>query len=161
MKTFLEKLSQLQLGISMISLVAVIGINFIEILGRYLFNSSLVWVQDVSLLFMVWMIFPGSSVIAYQKRDVVITLLTDVLPERANKHLDYFKNGAVSLFFLVFSYYTLTLFLKQQGQTTVTASLPLQWYTLSLLINSSYVFLVYLREFMLDITGKNLEKEGQ
>ena len=142
-------------------LVVVIVINFIEILGRYLFNNSLVWVQDISLLMMVWMIFPGSSVIAYQKRDVVITLLTDVLPDRVNRYLDRFKYGVVSVFFLVLAYYSLTLFFKQQGQTTVTASLPLQWYTLSLLINSFYVFLVYLYEFIVDVTGIESGREGQ
>lgn len=161
MKKLLGKLSKLQLGIAMASLVVVIGINFIEILGRYLMSTSLVWIQDVSLLMMVWMIFPGSSVIAYEKRDVVITLLTDALPDRINRHLERFKNGVVFVFFLALGYFSLTLFFKQQGQTTVTASIPLQWYTLSLLINSFYVSLVYLSEFIDDLRGIETGKEGQ
>lgn len=160
MKMLLARLSKLQLGISMISLVAVIGINFAEILGRYLLNTSMIWIQDVSLLLMVWMIFPGSSVIAYEKRDVVITLLTDALPDSVNRIIDRFKNGIVSLFFLALAYYSFTLFLKQAGQTTVTASIPLQLYTLSLLVNSAYVFLVYLNEELIDLFGSKLKKEG-
>ncbi len=144
LKTLLEKLSKLQLGIAFAALAAVIIINFLEICMRYFAGQSMVWIQDYSLLLMVWIIFPGAGVIAYQKRDVTITILTDHLPETFGKYLEIAVCIVVSIFFALLGRYSTTLFLKQGGQTTVTAMIPLRFYSLSLVVTSFYMAVVYL-----------------
>jgi TRAP-type C4-dicarboxylate transport system permease small subunit len=141
----LKILSNVQLGIAIASLVVVIAINFLEICMRYFFDISLVWIQDYSLLLMVWMIFMGASVIAYEKRDVTITILTDYLPNRINKHLDFIISAIVMLFFAILGKYCTTLLMKQGTQTTVTAMLPLKYFTLAVVVNCFYTMVVYLR----------------
>lgn len=157
MNILLKGLSHVQLGIALLSLVAVIIINFIELTLRYLLNSSLLWIQDISLLLMVWMIFAGSTVIAYQKRDVTITLLTDVIPTRILRNLNLIKNICVFIFFTVLAYYSITLMMKQQGQTTVTAMIPLQLYTVALVLNSISVCLIYFNEVKEGLTKRKEE----
>ena len=56
----MKKISEAMLGVSVISLSIAIVLNAVEIFRRFLYDGSFYWIQDVTLLCMMWFIFPGT-----------------------------------------------------------------------------------------------------
>ena len=49
-------------------LFASVGLNFANIVGRYFFNSSIYWAEEVMLFLMVGCVFLGNGVVAWSGR---------------------------------------------------------------------------------------------
>lgn len=152
----LKTLTACQITISRCALISVIAINAVEILLRYTMGKSLYWIQDVSLLFMVWMIFPGVTKIVYDKKDISVTLLVEKFPASIRKLIDVLTYILIFVFFLLLSKYSYNLLIGQIGNKTATVGIPLVYYTAAVLLNCISVAAIYLYELyeIIVIQGK-------
>ena len=68
-----------------IFLIASVGINFANIVGRYFFSVSIPWAEEIMLFLMVGCVFTGCCAVAWEGRqirmDVVLTMLPPNLRE--------------------------------------------------------------------------------
>lgn len=83
-------------------LVAMIGAMVILVFGnvvaRYVFNSSLIWIEELSQYLMVWVTFLGAGLAFTQGRHVAVEFLQDVVPDPIGGVI----RGVVLLLSLVF-----------------------------------------------------------
>lgn len=77
MKKFFYNVDDL---IATLAFVGLISITFANVLSRYLFNSPILWGEEVSLALYVWVVFIGAS--STMKRDghIGISYFIDKLP---------------------------------------------------------------------------------
>ena len=68
-----------------IFLIASVGINFANIVGRYFFSVSIPWAEEIMLFLMVGCVFTGCCAVAWEgpqiRMDVVLTMLPPNLRE--------------------------------------------------------------------------------
>jgi len=158
-KKLLKRITDVEMGIALAALGVVIASNAAEIFLRFFLGKSLVWVQDVNLLLMVWMIFPGVAKIVHDKKDIVVTMLVDKLPARARSILDIASDILIIAFFIVLTKYSCQLFARQIGSTTATVRIPLVYYTSAVVLNCVTIAAIYLNELAVKFTALK-KKEG-
>lgn len=63
-------------------LMASVGINFINIIGRYFFSVSIPWAEEMMLFLMVGCVFTGCCAVAWEGRQIRMDVVLAVLPPK-------------------------------------------------------------------------------
>jgi C4-dicarboxylate transporter, DctQ subunit len=69
-------------------LVASVGLNFANVIGRYFFNTSIFWAEEVMLFLMVGCVFLGNGVVAWSGRQIRMDVIVGMLPAKVREALD-------------------------------------------------------------------------
>ncbi|MGH6671911.1 MAG: TRAP transporter small permease [Xanthobacteraceae bacterium] len=69
-------------SLSAIFLAASVTINFINIVGRYVFSVSLPWAEEIMLFLMVGCVFTGCCAVAWEGRHIRMDVLISALPPK-------------------------------------------------------------------------------
>lgn len=157
LNTFVGIIAEWQMKLAMVTLGIIVPINLYEILVRYFFNKSLIWIQEVSVLLMVWMIFCGFTKIVYEKKDITIDLLTRRFSAKMKLGVDAITQVIVLAFVLIFTIYGYRYFLQQIGIGTLTAGIPRILYIIPVVLNSASVTLIYFNQLLITFTGFRVE----
>jgi TRAP-type C4-dicarboxylate transport system permease small subunit len=67
---------------SAICLISSVTINFINIIGRYVFSVSIPWAEEIMLFLMVGCVFTGCCAVAWQGRHIRMDVMISALPPR-------------------------------------------------------------------------------
>jgi len=68
-------------------LVASVGLNFANVIGRYFFNTSIFWAEEVMLYLMVACVFLGNGVVAWSGRQLRMDVIVAMMPVPVQKAL--------------------------------------------------------------------------
>ncbi|WP_199178519.1 TRAP transporter small permease [Acidimangrovimonas sediminis] len=79
-------------GVMMVVLIAIFGWL---VFGRYVLNNTPTWVEQVSLLLVVWITFLGAGVGVRQKLHLSTDFMRDALPTPASVPLTYLTHVAM------------------------------------------------------------------
>jgi TRAP-type C4-dicarboxylate transport system permease small subunit len=69
-------------SVSAICLIASVVINFINIVGRYVFSVSISWAEEIMLFLMVGCVFTGCCAVAWQGRHIRMDVMISALPPK-------------------------------------------------------------------------------
>jgi TRAP-type C4-dicarboxylate transport system permease small subunit len=65
-----------------IFLIASVGINFVNIIGRYFFSVSIPWAEEIMLFLMVGCVFTACCAVAWEGRQIRMDVVLAVLPPK-------------------------------------------------------------------------------
>ena len=153
-KRFLKILSRICLCISMAALFLLVALNAYEIAGRYLLSRSNYWIQDVSLLLMMWFLFTGVVVIVHDHQDIWVDMLVNILPPVGKKICSIFVTLISFVFSVMLAYCSYSLMLTRWGRASITAQIPTTWFTMAILFSSLALALIFIRNLYDIITDK-------
>jgi TRAP-type C4-dicarboxylate transport system permease small subunit len=68
-------------------LVASVGLNFANVIGRYFFNTSIFWAEEIMLYLMVACVFLGNGVVAWSGRQLRMDVIVAMMPAQVQKVL--------------------------------------------------------------------------
>ena len=68
--------------VSAICLIASVIINFTNIIGRYFFNVSIPWAEEIMLFLMVGCVFTGCCAVAWEGRQIRMDVLISMMPPK-------------------------------------------------------------------------------
>jgi TRAP-type C4-dicarboxylate transport system permease small subunit len=74
--------------VSAICLISSVIINFINIIGRYVFSVSIPWAEEIMLFLMVGCVFTGCCAVAWQGRHIRMDVLILALPAKLRAFFD-------------------------------------------------------------------------
>jgi len=69
-------------------LIASVGINFINIIGRYFFSISIPWAEEMMLFLMVGCVFTGCCAVAWEGRQIRMDVILAVLPHKLRELIE-------------------------------------------------------------------------
>jgi TRAP-type C4-dicarboxylate transport system permease small subunit len=69
-------------------LIVAVVINCANVIGRYVFSYSFASAEEVMLFFLVAIVFFGSSVVAYEGRQIRMDILVHALPYKIRQWMD-------------------------------------------------------------------------
>ena len=117
--------------------LAVIAVVAWNVTLRYVFNSSLIWFEEVSLLCLNVAVFLGASVLHKAQADVAISVVVDRLPAAARRGAAAATHAAALAFFAVLAAQCIALWPIQRSSTTLMIEIGRYWYTLPMLAASA------------------------
>lgn len=126
--------TELQTWLAVAGLVGMISINILEIISRFVFRYSFVWVQEATLLLACWSIFLGFSVITYKKKDIAVHILVQYLPASLKRAVLALTAVINVLFLAVLAYSAMRLLTLQAEQVTLVIGFPVTLYNYPLII---------------------------
>jgi C4-dicarboxylate transporter DctQ subunit len=74
--------------VSAVCLIGSVMINFINIIGRYVFSVSIPWAEEIMLFLMVGCVFTGCCAVAWQGRHIRMDVLITALPPKLRAFFD-------------------------------------------------------------------------
>lgn len=91
-------------------LVILVVIVFSNVLGRYVFHSSLAWAEEISRFMLIWMVFLGSIAAYVNNEHLGLDILTNAMPKRLAQIVAVVADLLVvyALYLLVSGGYTMT-----------------------------------------------------
>lgn len=153
-KQILKRISQVCCWVSMLSLFLLVALNAYEITMRFILSKSNYWIQDVSLLLMMWFLFTGVVVIVHDRQDIFVDILISALSPGWKRVCSIIVTVLCIVFNIALGYFSYSLLLTRIGRTTVTAQIPTAWYTLAILVSCVIMTLIFIRDLYDLITGK-------
>src|SRR3954466_13333799 len=69
-------------------LIGSILVNFANVIGRYFFNYSIYWAEEVMLFLMVACVFLGNGVVAWSGRQLRMDVIVGMMPVHVQKVLE-------------------------------------------------------------------------
>src|ERR1700680_715582 len=70
-----------------ICLLASVGINFVNIIGRFLCSVSIPWAEEIMLFLMVGCVFTGCCAVAWEGRQIRMDVVVGMLPANVRQFL--------------------------------------------------------------------------
>lgn len=110
-----------------VMLVASVGINFANIVGRYVFSVSIPWAEEAMLFLMIGCVFLGAAPVGWLGRHIRMDVLVSILPAGAREIFELFADLvtiATCLMLAIFAWPMLTMF-AELDQRSETANIPL------------------------------------
>ena len=87
---WIQKLRQIDIGISVIALVLLIAVTFAGVIFRYVFSKPFSWQEEVQLALIIWVIFFGARYAFETFSHVAIDMLYELFPAKEQKVLTVF-----------------------------------------------------------------------
>jgi TRAP-type C4-dicarboxylate transport system permease small subunit len=73
--------------------MAMTGLAILQVVLRYVFTASLIWVEEVSVIIMLWMTWLGVTVLWLTQSHIAVDFLTSRLSQHTNRVLVLIFNG--------------------------------------------------------------------
>ncbi len=139
---------ELQTWLAIAALSVMVVINVAEVVIRFFFNYSLVWVQEITLLLSCWSVFLGFSSISYYHKDIVISMFVEKLPGRLRGAAEFIAYLANIFFMALLSYSAFCLLQLQAGDRSMVVRIPTNLFTYSLIISSVTIFFINVSDLV-------------
>lgn len=104
-----------------------IGINFANVISRYMFNFALFWAEEIMIFLIVWCVFIAAATVAFDGANLKMDLLSARFPPR----LRSLVNGAAAIAsiglvgFAAWQSMIVVRLFAEGGSVSVTASVPM------------------------------------
>ena len=126
-------------------------VTFIQVLFRYVLNSSLLWAEEVGIYAMVWLTFLGSSLLLREWGHIGITVLLRTASHRTRVRL-VFGIEALMLLFLVFLvYYGTTTAVFGFSRRSPSMGFSTWWLKLAIPVGAVLMTLNLVEQIVADI----------
>ena len=108
-------------------LLLAIGINFANIVGRYLFSAPLPWAEEVLSFLIIWGVCLGASAVTYDRRHLAMDVFVSFYPPLVRRVLE----GLILLTVVGFSGFAamqawkIVQIMARNGQVSITAEIPM------------------------------------
>jgi TRAP-type C4-dicarboxylate transport system permease small subunit len=108
-------------------LVASVGINFANIIGRYFLSVSLSWAEEAMLFLMIGCVFLGAAPVGWMGRHIRMDVVVSLLPPRARRIFEIFSDlvtAATCVALAIFAWPVMTM-LAELDQRSNSANIPM------------------------------------
>lgn len=153
----IKHVADIMMAIAVIALILAVAVNAYEIVGRMVFAKSLLWIQDFTLLCMMWFIFPGMVKISHKGTDVVVDYFFGKFPPKAKNIIVVFNDIVVAVTCAILFVFSVNLAILRQGKAMSASEIPLIYYTLAMNVSFFLMAVMYFEKFIKRITT---HKEG-
>lgn len=112
-------------GISMLLMVAMVLLIFMQIISRSLFDSSFTWTEEVARFILVWVVFLGAGLVFQYGANVSVEALFNTLPINLKKILQVVVAILCIIFLIILIMKGLELCSKTMVQRTPILKIPM------------------------------------
>jgi TRAP-type C4-dicarboxylate transport system permease small subunit len=147
LKKLLEGIMRIEILLGAILVMVMVFTMVLEVIMRYIFNNSIIWVQEFVIFAFIWIVMLGGSAASMTKTHVTITTFSQFLSDRKKTMLQLLVSFII-IGVLVYLVLNLPASIAIQNKTS-TSSMPINiakghYYSTPLLVA---VILMLVTEF--------------
>lgn len=147
-------ISKSEIAISTFILMAMVMVCTFEIVGRNIFEYSILWANSLVLLLYVWFIFVGISYVYHKKEYIYVSYFVKKLSSNMQKFMKIIVNILIIIFFSIILSYTPKL-ISLQMQPHIVLPVYRYMFSIPLIISSISIIIFTLREIIRIMTDYN------
>lgn len=104
-----------------------IGINFANVISRYLFDFALFWAEEIMIFLVVWCVFIAAATVAFDGANLKMDLLSARFPARLRTAVNALVAIAMigGVGFAAWQSMIVVMLFVRGGSVSVTASVPM------------------------------------
>lgn len=141
-------IDNVELIVVIASLLAIIGINSLEIFTRFILNKSFFWVHEVIILLANYLYFLGAALVYKRKQDIQMEYFLKFFSVRIQKGWDFVIDGVCFYFFVILFYQGIRILKLQSLQVSQGLGIPNHYFTLPLVIGTLSMILIIGQQFL-------------
>jgi TRAP-type C4-dicarboxylate transport system permease small subunit len=141
-------IDKVELILVIASLLAIIGINSLEIFTRFILNKSFFWVHEVIILLANYMYFLGAALVYKRKQDIQMEYFLKFFSVKIQKGWDFVVDGACFYFFIILFYHGIRILNVQSRQVSQGLGIPNHYFSLPLVIGTLSMILIIGQQFL-------------
>lgn len=147
---FMARLEEWLLAIVM---AVICVITFINVISRYLLNTSFSFTEELTTNLFAYAIFIGAALLARENGHLGFSLLTDLLPRKLRTVAVGLSMLFTILFFGILLYYGWDMVLQQKeyGQTSPAMGLPEWWLGMAVPLGAILCLIRFTEGFVKEI----------
>lgn len=114
-------------AVAVLMLVGSVGINFVNIIGRYLVHAPIEWAEEAMLHLMIGFVFLGSARVAASGSHIRMDVFVRLLPDSVRMALQFVTEGLFVVVCFTLAWFCLptVLQLYDFDQRSVAAEIPM------------------------------------
>jgi TRAP-type C4-dicarboxylate transport system permease small subunit len=113
-----------EIGIGLL-IGATVAVTFLQVIFRYVLDSSLSWSEEFSRYAFIWAIFLGAGSVVRRGQHMAVEALRAVLPGRPRRFLEIGIGAVGIIFFILFGYTAVILTGNAMGQISTALGIPI------------------------------------
>ena len=123
MKKFAKMYDEIEAKVLVGSLVITVGIIFLQVVMRSVFNSSLSWSEELARYIFIWQIWLGMSIGLRENKHIRVELIFNFIKGRKAKTLNIISSVLCIFFCLFLMYYGGKIVQNSIMKSTVSAAM--------------------------------------
>ena len=139
-----------------ILLVASSAILFVNVVARYVFNSGMVWAEELVRYQIVWLVFVGASVAARKGIHIGVEAIVHMLPAGARRAVQILVYALCITFCAVLVFYGIELMLQTRSfnQRTPAMQAPFWIAQLAIPVGAALMGIRFTQELVRAVRGQ-------
>ena len=108
-------------------ILAGVGINFANVVGRYVFLKPIIWAEEILVFIMVWCVMLGATLVTWENQHLRMDAVYHLAPPRVRRWLNLLSTLAflVAVIFLLVQSVRVVAVIAGTGQRSVVAEIPM------------------------------------
>lgn len=132
---------------------------FTQVVLRYVFASSLLWVEEMGKFMFMWLMWFGITIGVLKKSHIAVDFFVNLLPDKFQKWVRMISVVITGGFFLVLSYLGVTFAVKNIAAESSVLLIPIG-YVYMILPVCGLICVIYCVQQVLDILVNRSAKEA-
>ena len=143
MTKFMDNLARLSQALTVVTLVGMVIVTFLQVIFRYVLQNSLEWSEEGARYLFVWTCYLSMSYAMHSGSHLEVTVLRNLVSKKCKRFLGAFSMAVSAVFCLICFFYSVDAVMKlhSTGQTTTALQLSTYLVWLCLPIGFSLTFL--------------------
>jgi len=152
---FFSRINTIITGVALVFMTAIFGWL---VFGRYVLNATPTWVEQVSLLLVVYIGFLGASVGVHRKTHLGVSVFREMSPGPVRRIFDFFSYSILAGFGLIMVVYGYKLTVFKWAAEIPLIHVSEGWRSLPIMLSGGFVFLYSIGHLIHFFCGTNQEE---
>jgi TRAP-type C4-dicarboxylate transport system permease small subunit len=156
LKKLEDAVSIFEKGLSLLLLLSMVVVVFLQVLTRYVFEAPLSWTEELSRYCLVWLSFIGAAMALKAKGHFAVEYLIHKFPQRFHRTAELALLVIIGVFLVALLDTGITVFQVTHMQTSPALQVPMSYVYFSIPVGALFMLvhlLVLLSEKLYELTG--------
>lgn len=131
--------------------VLIAGVMLAQVFFRYVLNDSLPWSEELSVYFMIWVIFIGAAIVVRDWQHTRITVFMNILPRPGRIIMLLFAKTGTIVFLLTLAVLGYQVFGADFHGHSISMGFSTKWVKLSIPVGASLMILFVSNSILRDV----------
>ena len=129
-----------------VCMAAIVLITIAAVWWRYILNAPIAWIEQVSNMLFIWIVFVGSAILYRQQLHIAVDVFVRMLPERMTSFMFWLVEVANLSFILILFVYSLKLSVDVLDTTTGALDITPAWFYFSAPVACAMMMLFFIEK---------------
>ena len=158
---FFSRVNTIITGIAMVFMTVIFGWL---VFGRYVLNATPTWVEQVSLLLIVYIAFLGASVGVHKKTHLGVSVFREMSPKPVQRVFDFLTHGILAGFGILMAVYGYKLTVFKWSAEIPLIRVSEGWRALPIILGGVLILLYsigHLIHFFSNVPDRNSSEDAE